>query len=132
MIEIFEKMMSKEFDETMLLSEAYAKIKGVNPEWVHVDDDCSIKEQCHRICDKLEEEGKDLDALEIDVVKDHFGDLKFKIDYPVDYLSLLKMLDKAQKAKQTLLSYDHTTQETIEGINDAIDWINKKIKEFER
>tara|TARA_B100000035_G_scaffold301307_1_gene297760 strand:- start:995 stop:1393 length:399 start_codon:yes stop_codon:yes gene_type:complete len=132
MVEIFDKMMSKEFEETLLLSEAYAKIKGVNPQWVHVDGDCSIKEQCHRICDKLEAEGKDLDNLEVSVIRDEFLTLQFTIEYPLEYTALLKTLKKAEKARETLLSYDHTTEETIEGINDAVDWINKKIKEFER
>lgn len=132
MVEIFDKMMAKEFDEKMLLSKAYANVNNVNPDWVYVENDCSIKEYCHRTCDKLEEEGKDLDHLDVGVIREAFSKLNFRIDYPEEYLSLLKMLEKAKKARQTLLSYDHTTEETIEGINDAVAWINKKIKEFEQ
>ena len=119
MVEIFDKMMSKEFDENMHLSKAYGIIKGVNPDWVIVENDCSIKEYCHRVCDKLEEEGQDLDDLGLDVIREKFSTIEFRIDYPEEYLALLKMLKKAEKAKETLLSYDHTTEETIEGINDA-------------
>ena len=132
MIEIFDKMMAKEFDEKMLLSEAYANVNNVNADWVFVDNDCSIKEHCHRTCDKLEEEGEDLDNLGVDVIREAFSKLEFRIEYPEEYLRLLKMLEKAEKARETLLSYDHTTEETIEGINDAVAWINKKIKEFEQ
>ena len=124
--------MSKECDEKMLLSEAYASVKNVNSDWVNVENDCSIKEHCHRTCDKLEEEGQDLDNLGVDVIREAFSKLKFRIEYPEEYLTLLKTLEKAEKARKTLLSYDHTTEETIEGINDAIAWINKKIKEFEQ
>ena len=63
MVEIFDKMMAKEFDEKMLLSKAYASVNNVNADWVFVENDCSIKEHCHRTCDKLEEEGKDLDRF---------------------------------------------------------------------
>ena len=132
MVEIFDKMMSKELDDTMLLSEAYAVIEGKKAEWVYVDNDCTIKEYCHRICDKLEAEGKDLNNLGVDVIREEFILLQFRVEYPEEYTALLKTLKKAEKAKETLLSYDHTTEETIEGINDAGDWINKKIKEFER
>ena len=48
MKEIFQRMMRKEFDDKMLLSEAYSVIHGINVSWVYCDD-CSIKEQCHRI-----------------------------------------------------------------------------------
>ena len=132
MVEIFDKMMSKELDENMLLSEAYATIEGKKAKWVRLDNDCSIKEYCHRVCDRLENEGKDLDTLELGVVREEFTSLRFHIEYPEEYTALLKMLEKAKSARETLLSYDHTTEETIEGINDAVDWIDKKIKEFER
>ena len=132
MVEIFDKMMAKEFDENMCLSKAYAIINKVNPDWIVVDNDCSIKEYCHRQCDILEEQGQDLDELGLDVIREAFSKLEFCIEYPEEYLRLLKMLEKAEKARETLLSYDHTTEETIEGINDAVDWINKKIKEFEQ
>jgi len=131
MIEIFDKMMSKEFDENMLLSEAYASIKGKNSAWVYIEGDCSIKECCHRMYEKLEEDGRDLDTLGIDIIRQQFASLIFRIDYPADYLSLLKSMERAKKARATLMSYEHTTEETIAQINESIEWINKKINEFE-
>ena len=97
MVEIFDKMMSKEFDDKMLLSEAYAAIEGKKPEWILIDNDCTIKEYCHRICDRLESEGKDLDSIDVDVIRQEFISLQFTIDYPREYESLLKILKKAKK-----------------------------------
>ena len=130
MVEIFDKMMSKEILDDTLLSVAYASMKDINPDWVSINHDCSIKEFCHRICDKLEQEGKNLDEVELSVIRSKFSALKFEIVYPPEYLSLIKSLEYAKKARDKLLSYEHTTVETLDGIHETIGWIEKKILEF--
>ena len=115
MKEIFQRMMRKEFDDKMLLSEAYSVIQGINRNWIHCDD-CSIKEQCHRICDELEQEGEFLEEISVDVIGDRFDKIKFSINYPPKYLQLLKNLEYVEEQKSKLEKlFSCTTKQS--GIN---------------
>ena len=129
MIQIFEKMMSKDFDESMMLSKAYALIHDLNPSWV-VCDDCTIKEQCHRICDELEKQGFDLDSLPVHVIKEKFADITFQVEYPKEYLELQETLKFVEKQKIKLQSFSHHSTESIELIDSHIKMIKDKIKAF--
>ena len=129
MVQIFEKMMSKEFDESMMLSKAYALIHNLNEAWI-VCDDCTIKEQCHRICDELEASGYNLEALSLDSIKEKFAEIKFTVEYPAEYLQLQKSLEYVEKQRSRLLSFSHATEESIELIDMHIQSIQTKLQEF--
>ena len=129
MKEIFQKMMSKEFSEDMLLSKAYGIIKGVHKSWV-VCDDCTIKEQCHRICDQLELEGTLLANVPVDTIGERFEKIKFAIDYPPEYLKLLDSLEYVKTQKNKLIKFPNANTKSLEIISSHIEIIKKQIKEF--
>ena len=129
MIEIFDKMMSKEFDESVLLSKAYALIHNLNEAWI-VCDDCTIKEQCHRICDELEASGVNLDNVPLSVIKEKFAEIKFSVEYPPEYLQLQKSLQYVEEQKARLLKFSHANESSKEIIDSHILAIKTKIQEY--
>ena len=129
MIEIFQKFMAGDFDESTLLSEAYSEITGIKLEWI-VCEDCTIKEKCHRICDQLELEGYDLDNLSIRFIEDKFVDVKFSIDYPKEYLRLIETLEYVRGQRKKLLEFSHTDDKTLKLIEAHILTLEQEIKGY--
>ena len=129
MIEIFQKFMAGDFDDSTLLSEAYSEITGIKLEWI-VCEDCTIKEQCHRICDQLELEGHNLDNLSIRSIEDKFVDVKFSIDYPKEYLRLIESLEYVKGQRQKLLSFSHTDESVLKLIEAHISNLEQEIKGY--
>ena len=129
MIEIFQKFIAGDFDESTLLSKAYSEITGIKLEWI-VCDDCTIKEQCHRICDKLEAEGHNLDTLPLKFIEEKFADVKFSIDYPPEYLQLIKSLEYVKDQQNKLLNFPHTDGKALQLIENHIFNLEKEIKGY--
>lgn len=129
MLEIFEKMMAKDFDENMMLSEAYAILQNTNSAWVMCDD-CTIKEKCHRICDMFVSRGINLDNVPLEDIGKEFNNIKFEISYPPEYLKLLENLKYVKNQKNKLLAMPHANQESIGMINSQVQYIENKIKEY--
>lgn len=129
MKEIFQRMMDKDFSEDMLISKAFSIIKGVNESWI-VCDDCTIKEQCHRICDQLELEGINLNNAPIDTVGERFEKIEFRIDYPAEYLQLLDTLEYVKSQKNKIIKFPNVNSKSIEIISSHIELLEKKIKGY--
>ena len=121
--------MAGDFDDSTLLSEAYSEITGIKLEWI-VCEDCTIKEQCHRICDQLELEGHNLDNLSIRSIEDKFVDVKFSIDYPKEYLRLIESLEYVKGQRQKLLSFSHTDESVLKLIEAHISNLEQEIKGY--
>lgn len=121
--------MAGDFDESTLLSEAYSEITGIKLEWI-VCEDCTIKEQCHRICDQLELEGHNLDNLSIRFIEDKFVDVKFSIDYPKEYLRSIESLEYVKGQRQKLLSFSHTDENALKLIEAHILSLEQEIKGY--
>jgi hypothetical protein len=129
MREIFQRMIDKEFPEDMLLSKAFSIIKKVNASWISCDD-CTIKEQCHRICDDLEFEGVSLSNVPLSAIGERFEKLQFRIDYPTEYLKLLESLEYVKAQKDKINKFSNVDSRSIDIISSHIKIIEKRIKEY--
>lgn len=121
--------MAGDFVESTLLSEAYSEITGIKLEWISCED-CTIKEQCHRICDQLEIEGYKLENLPLNYIEEKFAHLQFSIDYPPEYLQLVESLEYVKGQRSKLLNYPHTDGKVLQLIEDHIFNLEKEIKGY--
>lgn len=129
MIMIWEKFINKTYSGDMLIKEAFAKENDVKISWVNDEANITIQSFVNKICDKLEEEGLDLETTSTEIVKKRFLEYKIFVQPPVEYSKLSQAKNQAEKVLKKLQEYDADSA-VIEQAVDMINLLASKMKEL--
>ena len=120
---------SKYLDLNLPIKNVYAANKDVKLSWVQDPAGLTIQEWIDKCCDKLEEEGYDLQETSIEFVKDKFVNYDISVVPPKEYTQLQEALEQAKKTL-ALLSKFEADKQTIAQIESTISLLTSEMKEL--
>ena len=116
-------------DLNISIQNAYSIIHSVKHAWVKDDLGLTIQEWIDVCCDRLEEEGYDLQKTSIDLVKEKFVKYDISIVPPKEYRQLQNALEQAVKTSEMLLKFK-ADESMLDQINDTIRLLQQEMKEL--
>ena len=131
MLRIWEQSTDKsiDLDLNLPIKTVYANEMGVKFSWVQDPAGLTIQEWIDVCCDKLEEEGFDLQETSLDFVKEKFVKYDISIVPPKEYTQLKEALEQAEETLGLLSKFEADNQ-TIAQIESTISLLTSEMKEL--